>query len=98
MRGHSAQLWGHRIQDALIMLTMAWSPLLLTLVALCTGDLMGRQGRGPGKTHRSYSLLSCLGPQVTISVSPPSRILGQGCADSAALHVRDFGSDGQPTY
>ena len=96
MWGHSAQLWGHRIQDALTMLTMAWSPLLLTLVALCTGDLMGRQGRGPGKTHRSYSLLSCLGPQVTISVSPPSRILGQGCADSAALHVRDFGSDGQP--
>ena len=38
--GHSAQLWGHRRQDALTVCTMAWSPLLLTLVALCTGDWM----------------------------------------------------------
>ena len=78
------------------MSTMAWSPLLLTLVTLCTGDWMGGQGKGPGKTHRRCSLLSCLDPQVTISVSPHSRFLGPGCADSAALHVRDFGSDGQP--
>ena len=76
------------------MSTMAWSPLLLTLVALCTGDWMGGQGKGPGKTHRRCSLLSCLDPQVTISVSPPSRILGPGCADSAALHVRVPGPEG----
>ncbi|OWK13939.1 hypothetical protein Celaphus_00000098, partial [Cervus elaphus hippelaphus] len=36
--GHSAQLWGHRRQDALTMSSTAWSPLLLTLVALCTGS------------------------------------------------------------
>ena len=42
------------------MSTMSWSPLLLTLVALCTGDWMGGQGKGPGKTHRPCSLLSCL--------------------------------------
>ena len=76
------------------MSTMAWSPLLLTLVALCTGDWMGGQGKGPGKTHRPSSLLSCLDPRVTISVSPPSRILGPGCVDSAALRVRVPGPDG----
>ena len=96
MWGHSAQLWGHRIQDALTVSTMAWSPLLLTLVALCRGDWMGGQGRGLGKIHMLCSPLSCLDPRVTISVSPPSRILGPGCADSAVLHVPDFGSDGQP--
>ena len=42
------------------MSTMAWSPLLLMLVALCTGDWMGGQGKGPEKTHRLCSLLSCL--------------------------------------
>ena len=76
------------------MSTMAWSPLLLTLVALCTGDWMGGQGKGPGKTHRRCSLLSCLDPQVTISVSPHSRFLGPGCADSAALRVRVPGPEG----
>ena len=76
------------------MSTVAWSLLLLTLVALCTGDWMGGQGKGLGKTHRPCSLLSCLVPRVTISVSPPSRILGPGCADSAALCVRVPGSDG----
>ena len=67
---------------------MAWSPLLLTLVALCTGDWMGGQGKGLGKTHRPCCLLSCLDPRVTISVSPPSRMLGPGCADSAVLCVQ----------
>ena len=76
------------------MSTMPWSPLLLTLVALCTGDWMWGQGKGPGKTHRPYSLLSCQDPRVTMSVSPPSRTLGPGCADSATLRVRDFGSEG----
>ena len=38
--GRSAQLWGHRRQDALTVSTMAWSPLCLTLVALCTDDWM----------------------------------------------------------
>ena len=68
------------------MSTMPWSPLLLTLVALCTGDWMWGQGKGPGKTHRPYSLLSCQDPRVTMSVSPPARTLGPGCADSAAIH------------
>jgi hypothetical protein len=94
--GRSAQLWGHRRQDALTVSTMAWSPLFLTLVALCTDDWMWGQGKGPGKTHRPCSLLSCQDPRVTMSVSPPSRILGPGCADSAALRVRDFGSEGHP--
>ena len=70
------------------MSTMAWSPLLLTLGALCTGDWMRGQGMGPGKTHRPCSLILCLDRRVTISVSPPSRILGPRCADSAALRVR----------
>ena len=74
--------------------TMAWSPLLLTLVALCTGDWMWGQGRGPGKTHGPCSLLLSLDPRVTISVSPPSKILGPGCADSAALLFRDIGPEG----
>ena len=52
------------------MSTMAWSPLLLTLVTLCTGDWMGGQGKGPGKAHRPCSPLSCLDPRVTVSVSP----------------------------
>ena len=94
MWGRSAQLWGHRRQDALTVSTMARSPLLLTLVTLCTGDWMQGQGKGLGKTHRPCSLLSCLDPRVTISVCPPSRILGPGCADSAALRVQDFGSEG----
>ena len=94
MWGRSAQLWGHRRQNALTVSTMAWSPLLLTLVTLCTGDWMGVQGKGPGKTHRPYSLLLCLDPRVTISVSPPSRILGPGCADPAALRVRVPGPEG----
>ena len=76
------------------MSTMAWSPLLLTLVALCTGDWMRGQGMGPGKTHRPCSVLSCLDPRVTISVSLPSRILGPGCADSAVLRVRVPGPEG----
>ena len=92
--GRSAQLWGHRRQEALTMSTMAWSLLLLTLVALCTGDWMGRQGEGPGKTHGPCSLLSSLDPKVTISVSPPSRILGPGSSDSAVLCVRVPGPDG----
>ena len=85
MWGRSAQLWGQRWQDALTVSTMAWSPLLLTLGALCTGDWMWGQGRGPGKTHGPCSLLLSLDPRVTISVSPSSRILGPGCADSATL-------------
>ena len=94
MWGRSAQLWGHRRQDALTMSTMAWATLFLTPVTLYTGDWMWGQGKGPGKTHWPYSLLSCLDPRVTISVSPPSRILGPGCADSATLRVHDFGSEG----
>ena len=78
------------------MSTMAWSPLLLTLVVLFTGDWMWGQGKGPGKTHRPCSLLSCQDPRVTMSVSPSSRILGPGYADSAALRVRDFGSECHP--
>ena len=49
MWGRSAQLWGRRQQDALTVFTMAWSPLLLTLVALCTGDWMGDRRRTLGR-------------------------------------------------
>ena len=94
MWGRSAQLWGRRRQDALTVSTMAWSPLLLTLGTLCTGDWMRGQGMGPGKTHRPCSQLSCLDPRFTISVSPPSRILGPSCADSAALRVQVPRPDG----
>ena len=94
MWGRSAQLWGHRRQDALTVSTMAWWPLLLTLVTLSTGDWMRGQGKGPGKINGPCSRLSCLEPRVTISVSPPSRILGAGCADSAALRVWVPGPEG----
>ena len=60
----------------------------------CIGDWMWQQGRGPGKTHGPCSLLLTLDPRVTISVSPASRILGPGCADSAALLFRDIGPEG----
>ena len=76
------------------MSTMAWSPLFLTLVAVYTGDWMGGTGEGPGKTQGPCSLLSCLDPRVTISVSRPSRILGPGCADSAIIRVRVPGPEG----
>ena len=94
MWGCSAQLWGRRQQDALTVFTMAWSPLLLTLVALCTGDWMRGQEKDPGKTHGPCSPLSCLDSRVTISVSLPSRILGPGCADSAVLRVWVPGPEG----
>ena len=76
------------------MSTMAWSPLLLIQGALCTGDWMGGQEKDPGKTHGPCSLLSCLDPRVTISVSPPSRIPGPGRADSAILRVQVPGPEG----
>ena len=67
--GRSAQLWGHRRQDALTMSTMTWWPLLLTLVALCTGDWMGDRGRALGK---HTSLLPPLLPEAHshLCVSP----------------------------
>ena len=50
----------------------------------------GDRGRALGSLT---ALLSAImpGPPVTISVSPPSRILGPGCADSAALRVSSLG-------
>ena len=77
------------------MSTMAWSSLLLSLVALCTGDWMRGQGKGLGKTHMLCSPLSCLDPRVTISVSPHYRIPGPGWADSAVLRVRVPRPEGQ---
>ena len=50
--------------------TMAWSPLLLTLVALCTGDWMGGQGKGPGKTHWPCFLLFPGPPSHLLCFSP----------------------------
>ena len=43
------------------------------------------QGKGPGKTHRPCSLLSCQDPRVTISVSPPSRALRLGSQPNGYL-------------
>ena len=77
MWGRSAQLWGHRRQDALTVSTMAWCPLLLTLVALCTGDWMGGQGKGPRKIQQPRVSKEREGPRphtrVTVSLSPEAQ-------------------------
>ena len=93
MWGRSAQLWGHRRQDALTcppwpgpLCSSPWS-----LSAQVTG--WGDRGRALGR-HTGPASCSCLDPRVTFSVSLPSRILGPGCADSAVLRVRVPGPEG----
>ncbi|KAG5198902.1 hypothetical protein JEQ12_007498 [Ovis aries] len=68
--GLSAQLWGHRRRDALTVSTMAWSPLLLTLGALCTGSRAQAVLTQPSSVSRS------LGQRVTITCSGSSSNTG----------------------
>ena len=91
--GRSAQLRGHRRQDALTVSITAWCPLLLSLVALCTGDWMRGQGKGLGRLTGLPALVS--GPPSHHLCLSPSRILGPGCPDPAALRVRVPGPEGQ---
>ena len=88
----SAQLRGHRRQDALTVSTMAWCPLLLTLVALCPGDWMGGQGKGFGQTQGLCSLLSCWAPE-SPSLSLP--LPGSWAQDVLSQRSSGSGSLGQ---
>ncbi|KAG5198906.1 hypothetical protein MG293_013858 [Ovis ammon polii] len=67
----SAQLWGRRRQDALTVSTMAWSPLLLTLVALCTGSWAQAVLTQPSSVSGS------LGQRVSITCSGSSSNVGR---------------------
>ena len=80
--GRSAQLWGHRRQDALTVSTRAWS-----LSAQVTG--WGDRGRALGK---HTSLLPPLLPEAhSHRLSLPLPGSWAQAADSAALRVQDFG-------
>uniref|UniRef100_A0A8C6EAH0 Ig-like domain-containing protein n=1 Tax=Moschus moschiferus TaxID=68415 RepID=A0A8C6EAH0_MOSMO len=70
--GRSAQLWGRRRQDALTVSTMAWSPLLLTLVALCTGSW------AQAVLTQPPSMSGSLGQRVSITCSGSSSNIGGG--------------------
>ncbi|XP_070132230.1 uncharacterized protein [Equus caballus] len=63
------QLWGHRRQDSVKISTMAWSPLLLTLIALCTGSWAQ-------SLTQPASVSGTLGQTVTISCSGSSSNIG----------------------
>ena len=93
MWGHSAKLWGHRRQDALT--CPPWpGPLCsspCSLSAQVTG--WGDRGRALGR-HTGSAPCSHVWTPESPSVSPPSKILGPGCADSAALHVWVPGPEG----
>ncbi|KAF4008340.1 hypothetical protein G4228_020062 [Cervus hanglu yarkandensis] len=70
--GTSAQVWGHRREDALTISTMAWSPLLLTVVSFCTGSWAQ-----PILTQPS-SVSGSPGQRVTITCSGSSSKVGCG--------------------
>ena len=52
------------------MFTMAWSPLLLTLVALCTGDWMGDRRRTLGDSRASFPAIMSGLPSHYLCLSP----------------------------
>ena len=75
--------------------TMAWSTLVLLLLAHCTGDWTWDKGRSPGRTREALiSLLVCRPQHDALCVSAPCSVLGPVCADSATLCVWGAGPEG----
>ena len=93
MWGRSAQLWGHRRQDALT--CPPWPGPLCSSPWSLSAQVTGWEDRG-----RALGRLTGLAPLCRVwtpespSLSLPSRILGPGCADSAVLRVRVPGPEG----
>lgn len=51
--------------------TMAWSPVLLTLLILCTGDYMWGEWKGPWEDSWGPASSSCLQTQASLSMCLP---------------------------
>ena len=75
--------------------TMAWSTLLLTLLAHCTGDWRQEQVKEPWEDMWVlHPALLCTPQHHSLCVSPPCSVLGPVCADSAILCVGGPWPDG----